>query len=33
MVADWLDGLPRDNSNDPFSTAVDFSGSYEFAYA
>ena len=33
IVADWLDGLPGANSNDPFSTAVDFGGSYEFAYA
>ena len=33
IVANWLEGLPGANSNDPFSTAVYFGGSFKFAYA
>ena len=33
IVADWIDSLPGANPKDPFSTAVDFGGTYEFAFA
>ena len=33
IVADWIDSLPGANHKDPFSTAVDFGGTYEFAFA